>query len=150
MNHKLIRCLGACFLGVSLVGCGGGNLGQVEGTVTLDDQPLPDATVIFQPEAGGSPSRGKTDASGYYQLSFSRDEMGAVPGTHTVRISTGGVVGSEEEGEEGEPVVVPEKVPAKYNDQSELTASVEKGSNTIDFDLDAQGEIAQIEIEEDF
>jgi len=120
------------------LGCGGGpgvDVGTVEGTVTLDGAPLPDATVTFQPQ-GGRASIGITDASGHYELIFSRDAKGAVLGKHTVSITT------LQEGDADEGVeAVPEKVPAKYNSKTELTKDVVAGKNEFDFELSSEGEI---------
>jgi hypothetical protein len=117
------------------LGCGGGDVGYVEGTVTMDGAPLPDAIVTFQPE-GGRPSSGRTDENGYYELIYTRGKKGAIPGKHTVTISTL---------QEGDPDAggesVPEKVPAKYNTDTELTADVKAGRNDFDFDLSSEGEI---------
>lgn len=37
---------------------------------------------------------------------------------------------------------VPEKLPAKYNTKTELTKTVEPGSNVIDFKLDSKGDVS--------
>lgn len=124
------------------LGCGGGDVGYVGGTVTMDGAPLPDALVTFQPE-GGRPSYGRTDQSGRYELIYTRDEKGAVPGKHTVSISTL-QEGDPDEGTES----VPEKVPAKYNTNTELTREVEPGPNEFDFDLSSEGKI-EVEAESD-
>lgn len=120
------------------VGCQpslGVDVATVKGTVTMDGDPLPDATVTFQPEEGRA-SIGITDASGQYELTYSRDAMGAMVGQHTVTITTR----KEGDPEAGiEPVA--EIVPAKYNAQTELTRDVTAGNNTIDFELNSDGEI---------
>jgi len=121
-----------CLLVVGLVAAAGGcgssdrpELGTVEGTVTLDGSPLADAMVLFTPDGPGRTSIGSTAADGRYELVYLRDIMGANPGRHTVRITTG----SEEEGRA-------ERLPARYHEQTELEAMVEPGSNTIDFSLE--------------
>jgi hypothetical protein len=119
-----------------VVGCGPDNVGQVSGTVRLDGQPLEGAYVEFQPVAGNSPSRGVTDATGQYTLKYTREIEGAELGEHTVRITT--YAGGDPDAEPPKPPV-PEKVPRKYNAQSELKAKVEKGSNTADFELQSGG-----------
>lgn len=119
-----------------LVGCGSGDVGLVEGTVTLDGQPLPNAMLEFFPKEGGGLSAGRTDESGHYELHYGRDEMGAKVGEHLVQIRT-----AETGGDYGENS--PELLPTKYNNESELTVTVDPGRNTIDFDLDSEGEIVQ-------
>jgi hypothetical protein len=133
------------FLAGSLVGCGGPeNIASVSGTVTLDGTPLEGAIITFTPTGEGSPSYGRTDASGNYTLQYSREVSGAEIGKHTVSVST------HSEGDpDAEPPMpaTPEKVPARYNVYSELTETVKAGSNTINFDLDSEGEIVEIESE---
>lgn len=120
-------------LGLLLAGCGSdGDLARVKGKVALDGEPLEDATVQFQPTAeGGAPSSGKTDAKGRYELMFTFNARGAMPGEHVVSITTAETyfdeAGNEREREE--------RVPAKYNRQTTLKRTVEPGANTIDFDL---------------
>jgi hypothetical protein len=120
------------------LGCGKGDmpdLGQVEGTVTLDDAPLANAIVTFQPEHA-RPSYGKTDSSGHYELVYTDGNNGAVLGTHTVTISTK-ADGDPDQGIKS----APETVPSKYNTTTELTATVEAGDNTADFKLESGGKI---------
>jgi hypothetical protein len=122
--------LASCTLLVAslvLPGCGtsGPKLGTVVGTVTLDGQPLNEASVEFQP-AEGSASYGRTDATGHYELSFGGDNKGAVPGEHTVRITLPSA---------GDSGTAAPQLPTKYNTDSELTATVKEGANTLDFDL---------------
>ena len=118
----------------TLAGCGGNaDLGTVAGVVTLDGQPLANATVEFVPADGGeerSSYDGTTDASGRYELYFSASQKGATPGAYTVRIWP--------PDSDDEPAPAP-KLPPQYSTRSELTATVEVGSNSIDFPLDSQG-----------
>ncbi|MEW4531444.1 MAG: hypothetical protein ACF8PG_17935 [Maioricimonas sp. JB045] len=122
------------------VGCSGSSdapdLGRVSGTVTLNGEPLADATVVFVPERGRS-SIAVTDASGQYSLQYTNDKSGAIIGQHTVRITTG-KEGFEGEGGEGRQAQA-ERVPPHYNTVSELKEEVTSGSNTIDFDLKSDG-----------
>jgi len=132
----LCVCLLAGLMIAATVGCGdaGPELGTVSGTVTLDAQPLADAYVEFQP-AEGRASGGMTDAAGAYSLDFVAGEKGALPGEHTVRITTENVLTDPET---GEPIDSPERAPAKYNQNTELKATVTTGSNTIDFALTSE------------
>jgi hypothetical protein len=98
-------------------------LGAVQGTVTLDGQPLAGAIVIFEPKAGGHTSRAITDASGRYQLVYLRDANGALVGSHIVRIFTA----TED--------VSKERLPAQYNKKSILTVDVVGGTNKFNFEL---------------
>ena len=127
----LVAVLGSVF------GCGDANLGRVQGTVTLDGQPLEGAMVTFAPVEGGRPAAGRTDARGRYQLVYSRDAGGAMIGEHLVTISTY----DERPGENDEDQIIPERVPAQYNANSELKVTVEPGSNEMNFELESEGEI---------
>ena len=115
-----------CLLGVLLflLGCGGQRFGNVSGKVTLDGEPLAGATVEFSPE-GGSPAYGVTDEHGRYKLFFSSDQNGAPVGKHRVRITSFN---------EAKPRIK-ERVPLKYNRQSELTCEVAGGKQEFNFDL---------------
>lgn len=114
-----------------LNGCGSGGLelGSVSGTVTLDDRPLPEAIVEFQPPSG-SPSEGVTDSAGNYHLRYTAKKKGALLGTHQVRITL-----STKTNAQGQKIDVPQLLPARYNRNSELTTEVKPGSNKLDFPL---------------
>lgn len=114
-------------------GCGAdtsGDLGRVEGTVTLDGAPYPNAMVVFTP-AKGRPSKGVTDDQGRYELIYLRDTRGAEPGEHKVLITT--IPPSQPDTYTGPPPKEP--LPPRYNRKSELVETVELGKNVIDFEL---------------
>jgi hypothetical protein len=119
---------------LTLPGCGArSDLGEVRGRVLLDGHPLPDATVQFVPiENQGGPAYGRTDANGEYRLMYSRTVYGAVLGKNQVRITT-----ADRLDEGGYEKLVPERVNAKYNRNSELVAVVEPGSQVIDFEVES-------------
>ncbi|QDT52004.1 hypothetical protein Pan44_00100 [Caulifigura coniformis] len=115
-----------------LSGCGPAEgLASVVGRVTLDGEPLPNAYVQFicSGENAGT-SSGRTDSSGDYYLMFSRSKKGARIGPSKVVITT-----FDLDGTQGGVKRIPEKVPAKYNVKTELTAEVKPGDNTFDFEL---------------
>lgn len=116
-------------------GCSGGSThpptATVSGTVTLDGQPLENATLMFQPESG-RPSTGVTDKEGRYTLEYMAGVPGATLGMHFVIIRT--LVA----GEDGRPPVSPEKLPKKYHDETGLRVEVKSGANTHDFDLSSK------------
>jgi len=119
----------------STAGCGGRggpNTGTVTGVVTLDGQPLPNAQVNFYPSEGRA-STGTTDETGTYELMFTATEEGAVPGQHSVEISTA-IAESDEQGA----AIAEELVPVKYNKKTTLTATVKAGKQSIPFDLTTQ------------
>jgi hypothetical protein len=121
----------SCTLLVALlaIGCGGrSDLGLVTGTVTLDGKPLPSAFLVFAPTGGGTSSRGKTDASGHYEMMFTDSEKGAWIGENVVRINTGDVGGGDQAGPK-------ELVPVAYNRDTTLKVEVKPGNNNFDFPL---------------
>ncbi|MCU0962068.1 MAG: carboxypeptidase-like regulatory domain-containing protein [Pirellulaceae bacterium] len=132
---KLAAATGLCL--IVLAGCGGGrsDLGQIEGAVLLDGQPLPDATVVFQPDAGGPASFGRTDAEGRYTMLYDHGTRGAVIGMHTVKITT-----FQERDPDADPPLAAalERLPARYHSASVLREEVRSGGNVIDFDLQSQ------------
>ncbi|MCI0360415.1 MAG: DUF4198 domain-containing protein [Planctomycetaceae bacterium] len=123
---------------LAVAGCGASapaNVGRVSGQVTLAGQPLPDALVTFIPvKQGGSTALGKTDASGNYTLNYASGIDGAEIGPNRVSITTYAPANPDSDPPRAG---VPEKVPAKYNLKTELTADVKAGNNTIDFSLEA-------------
>ena len=94
-------------------------LGEVTGVVTLDGEPLANASIAFT-QKGFRPSVGHTDSEGRYELVYIRDIKGVAVGTHLVRIRQFGKPG---------------RVPARYDTQSELTREVQAGENIINFEL---------------
>jgi hypothetical protein len=133
--------IGVFALSLMCLGCGpsGPEIAKVEGTVTLDGEPLPNASVVFVPE-NGRPAGGRTDAQGKYVLNFTQGREGAIPGKSKVRIST---AAEASETPEGQPIpATPEKIPAKYNAATELEVVVEPGkANVHDFALQSGGPV---------
>lgn len=123
-----------------VVGCGpsGPEIARVEGTVTMDDKPLPGAVIMFVPP-GGRPSASETDANGKYVLEFSGGRKGAIPGLNRVEINTARLA-YEKDGKNYP--AVKESVPAIYNRNTELEFNVEPGKNNIaNFALKSGGKI---------
>lgn len=125
---------------IACLGCGGSTgpeLSEVTGKVTLDGQPLAKVSLQFTPESpGGSPSYGVTDSEGSYELQFSSDRSGAMPGKHRVEI----LPVEPETDDSGKPVegAVVVTIPVKYSQPGSLTADVQAGNNSIDFALDSK------------
>ena len=132
----------ALMLSLAFLGCGsdGPEIASVEGTITMDGEPLANASVLFVP-TGGRPAAARTDENGKYTLNFTAGRKGAMLGKNVVRIST---AADPSETPDGEPIPAqPERVPMKYNATSELTFVVEAGKkNVADFDITSEGPIA--------
>ncbi len=128
-------------LAFTLSGCGGPDYHDVAGKVTLDGQPLPDASITFMPESEeGTAAVGRTDSAGNYRLGRGAERFGTTVGQYRVRITTY-QAGNDQDHPPIPPV--PERVPAKYNIRSDLTAEVVPEENVIDYELDSQGKIVQ-------
>jgi hypothetical protein len=135
--QSIVQSLGLLvlgFLGALAVGCSRtpANVATVKGKVTLGGQPLPDATLIFTPTTPGSPSAGRTNAGGEYELVYTREIKGAEKGEHSVSISTYQSATDDPPAPE-----LPEKVPFAYREgDKKLKATVNPGRNEINFDLE--------------
>ena len=114
-------------------------LASVTGTVTLDGNPLPQATVNFEPitderdaeqrRLGGSVGRSDTD--GIYTLTYPGGHDGAVLGMHIVRVNKTDKQGLEVLGK-------------KYHLQSQIQHEVKEGSNRIDLLLKSEATPAAV------
>ena len=136
-RHSIV----SLFAGLALTasGCGGTDgLATVTGRVTLDGQPLESAFITFTPTgAVGTPTFGKTDSDGNYEMQFSDTEAGGFVGENKVTITTADIAPP------GMPPT-PERVPLIYNKNSDLVRTVEPGHNEFNFDLESDaGEIVQ-------
>lgn len=139
-TRSALFIIGTC--AVFCVGCGpkGPPIGSVTGTITMDGEPLANATVVFMAEAGGRPAAAKTDAEGKYELNFSAGRKGAIPGPNKVRITT---LSDPYEDEDGNPVPgSPETIAIEYNQQTTLSFDVKENEpNVANFDLKSGGRI---------
>jgi len=89
MRSANARCLFFAFITASiLTGCSRSGTVRVEGIVVLDNQPVPEATVLFIPEGGtGQPAYGTTDENGKFQLTTFKENDGALPGAYKVTVT---------------------------------------------------------------
>jgi hypothetical protein len=152
----MVRSLFSVFILLLLcVGCGPSGkplkVEYVEGVITLDGQPLDGASIRFTPtEAEGKTEAagGFSDARGIFTLTSmnGNPERGAVEGEYKVTISKAKIIdllrgrdpatlSPYEDHSRQE-----ETLPAIYSnlEQTELTATVKRGRNTIDFHLKSE------------
>ena len=105
--------------------------GTVEGTVTLDGQPLKSGLICFMPTDGKSQTADTTITDGRFSLE--------VPvGEKRVDIRAPKVIGRQQMYDTPNSpagVLTAELLPARYNIQSELTMTVKSGKQTKDFEL---------------
>ncbi|MDZ7617134.1 MAG: carboxypeptidase-like regulatory domain-containing protein [Patescibacteria group bacterium] len=124
--------LGLCLLAA---GCGGSKFKQaaVSGQVTAKGQPVPEASVTFQPQGGGPGSYGQTDAQGRFSLrSVLDDSTGAVVGTHTVTITTAKAASTQDDAGSG---MTGEMAPERFRDGSVQFTVPPGGSDQANFEL---------------
>ncbi|WP_437222788.1 carboxypeptidase regulatory-like domain-containing protein [Planctomicrobium sp. SH661] len=105
----------------------------------MDGKILAGVMVTFLPQQEGRMSSGVTDENGKYELIYMGETKGAVIGSHKVNINTFRPSATVEsfEGRGSRPKFT-ESIPAKYNSQTELTATVKSGDNMIDFNLSSK------------
>ena len=137
---------------LTAIGCGPPGRGLrvefVEGSVTLDGQPLGGVSITFIPinEGDGTESAlGRSKENGVYRLSSMNGdpERGAVAGEYRIIASKTEVndpmlgMSTEEAAASGLTVTHTEILPAIYRDRSNspLTATVKRGKNKIDLEL---------------
>ncbi len=136
------RALGTGLMFIGLVGCAGdaqvddGLARQaVAGTVTMDGQPLDSGQIQFiptDPSSGGGTSG--TIQGGRFEID---DFRGPAPGTYQVVISSQAPAMLAEGEMPGEaPPPSPEEIPAIYNRNTTLNATVDaSGENTFEYVL---------------
>jgi hypothetical protein len=148
MYHRMALLVSLTGL-LALTGCGGGiEEGPVSGTIYMDGKPLANVHVQFQPlgtKENPNPGRGShgvTDESGRYTLRIDGVRDGAVVGKHRVAVCAvlageGKNFNPETGSPDGEiPPGGREFIPARYNDQTELTFDVPAGgTDKADFQL---------------
>lgn len=135
----MIMRLGACsLLLLAVIGCGKADSGPprfvLEGTVTLDGNPLDGATITFLPTNLKNRPSGGPISHGKYSVP---QGQGANAGEHRVEIRwpkpTGKQVKDDDTG--GMIDVLAEGLPARYHDLSELKADVGPDKTKHDFEL---------------
>lgn len=120
---------------VCLVGCNSGvPRSPVSGSVTLDEKPLKEGSILFIPLSDG-PSAGGDIKDGRYEL---KEEDGPGLGRYRVEINSwvpgGRGIKDAATGETEQDLV--SIVPPQYNRDSELEVEVTNGeNNTFDFEL---------------
>jgi hypothetical protein len=135
-SQSFKRCLSALLVAVAAItGCQR-TVVPVSGRVTFNGKPLANATVNFQPRGTrdeprppGTGSVGHTNSDGRYSLRMVEpDQLGAVVGTHVVRISvsTGDRDGAESKAS---------PLPSMWRDGSRQYRVPPGGTSKADFDI---------------
>jgi hypothetical protein len=122
---------------LAVQGCSpSGSRQALEGTVTVDGTPLPEGSIAFIPKGETkSPTCGGTISEGRFSI---LPTQGAGCGTFRVEItairSSGKKIRHPQSGNMMDEFV--QYIPARYNEKSELTATVgSSGANSFDFSL---------------
>jgi len=131
---------------VLTAGCGpsGPAMVPVSGVVTLDDNPVAGASVMFAPVSGGRPAEGVTDAAGKFSLMTEKPGDGALEGEYLVTVTGVRTVGAvvNPDGTSGDTSQVREEwfLPKKYSrrDSSELRQMVAKGMSPVELKLSSK------------
>ena len=157
MNRPLFvlaTAISSCVL-LAATGCDSGPpTGTVTGVVTMDGEPLDSALVTFVPKEGGQSALGKTNEVGEYEL-YRRGEPGALLGPYKVTVTTlhndspdsplqapsdseaymqqamGGGSASSARARTSPK----ERIPPRYNKNSELSQTVKEGENIVNLEL---------------
>jgi hypothetical protein len=117
----------------ALPGCGGTGRVEVEGAVSYDGQPIKAGSIAFLPAGGPGPKAGGAIVEGKYHVPA---EFGPQAGPHRVEIRWAKPTGKKYKSETGNLLeVTQEGLPAKYHNQTELTADLKSGRNTVNFYL---------------
>ncbi len=146
MRNFHLKAIGAglaLVASVSLAGCGSGGpvMGRVSGTVSYQGKPIPKGSITFVPTDGTRPSATGTIENGAYTLQTTEPGDGAVVGGYKVAVSDIDA-NALNTALPGMPVQAPKSaIPKKYGDAnaSGLTADVQSGSQTKNFELTADG-----------
>ncbi len=122
--------IAGCVTSIGLTGCSGDGKYPVSGKITWDGEPIPadqNGHIMFTPlDPALGPDAGTIGPDGTYELR-------ATPGEKKVEILISRPKGKvvEAMGMSAEEMYIPRK----YNEETELTATVETKQNTFDFDL---------------
>src|SRR5207248_8852791 len=111
-----------------VAGCGdsGPKMYPVSGTVTFDDQPIPEGDIVFLPEEKQfGPDAGKIKDGKY--------AFRAKGGKKKVQIQASRLIPGKK-GPMGEPARE-DYIPPRYNTKTELTADVGSGTSEFNFNL---------------
>lgn len=133
---QMLRWIGLVMLCLSLcgAGCGGGSASSVQGSVTLDGEPVSNGNIMFFPAATDGIKGAAAIENGKYAIG---PETGLKPGKYRVEVSwhrpTGKKIPSADPGMTVDETR--EAVPAKYNTATTLTAEIDGSGKAQDFEL---------------
>jgi hypothetical protein len=116
---------------ILLSGCGS-QVGSIDGTVTLDGQPVPTGVVMFIKQGGELKVEGAVIQAGKFKAQIP-------PGNYRLELQGQKVVGTRtQKGFDGKDEVLEitdQLFPAKYNKSSTLSQEIKAGANPIKLEL---------------
>ena len=129
-----------CLLGA--IGCADSDRKRIEGTVTLEGEPLKEGQIGLFPQPGTKgPSAGAPIVDGKFTIDATK---GPMSGTFSVQITASRFTGrkiSLPPPDEGTIDEIEQYLPARYNTDSELKVDItENGPNRFEFTLSGQQE----------
>jgi hypothetical protein len=135
MTHHPGRFLIAWLMVGPLAGCSNTPpVGAVSGTITVKGKPVAYGSVMFVPETGPT-AAGTIQPDGSYRLTTFRPHDGALVGAHKVVVEAYTITKSRVPDQDD--MAQPASHKKYYNvATTPLTATVQPGSNTLDFDLE--------------
>ncbi len=141
MATKIPCCL--CLLGLLLAGCGQQNYPgpkryPLSGKVAVDGQPMDWGSISFLPASDGAARvSGGLIADGAYSVT---EEMGPTAGKYRVEIRWGKLTGKKKRDPDSGEMFDERKeaLPARFHEQSELTAEVSDKQKNFDFNLNSR------------
>lgn len=114
-----------------LGGCGGEKPLKISGAVAYDGEPVQQGRITFLPPDGKGPTAAAIIADGKYSL-------GVFPGMKLVKIEGFKVVGQVPYSPGSSMMIDDLKpiIPAKYNEKSELKVEINRGTRSLNFNLE--------------
>jgi hypothetical protein len=129
---RIFACAILIALGVAWPGCSRGPvMGTVVGEVTLDGQPLPKGHLEFTPVDGQAQTAGALIEAGKFTATVPVTKM-------QVKLHAPKVIGKRKMYDTPEAPwedEVGEALPAKYNNNSDITLDVQRGRQEVRYDL---------------
>lgn len=141
MQFKLcgvLRFVGLLVVAVTVAGCNGSDHYHVNGTVTLDGDPVTAGRVLFVPTESGRTAVGAIQSDGSFSLTTD-GVTGARAGHYQVAVRPPGSAVSEE----SMPVAIESNIPTRYGNvaTSDLTCVVDSSSSDgVQLTLTTKGE----------
>lgn len=97
----------------------------VNGKVVYKGKPLAYGSIMFQPKSGGPIARGSIESDGTFVLTTEKENDGAIPGEHQIRVTSFAAQRSQVQSK-GEPTLGKSAIPKKYNNfgSSQLSENI--------------------------